>query len=265
MEETPQEKPAPSPRWVPLAALDRRVLGVLMEKAKTVPESYPMSLNGIVTGCNQKSNRHPLMEIEPDDVEESLDRLRQLKAVGMVEGHGRVTKYRHYFYDWLGVDKVEAAVMTELLLRGTQTEGDLRSRAARMEPIPDLTTLRPVLASLKTKGLVISVTPEGRGHVVTHALFTPNELARIKSEHGGAAAIPAAVPGPDAAPAPARPASPGGPLPAPVSSEEVEDLRRQLEELRGQVAQLRGELDLLSTAHQQTHTDLHRLRDQLGA
>ena len=69
------------------------------------------------------------MQLEPDEVEESLDRLRELGAVGLVEGYGRVEKYRHYLYEWLGVDKVELAVMTELLLRGDQTVGELRGRA----------------------------------------------------------------------------------------------------------------------------------------
>ena len=70
--------PSPSPpRWQPMGAIDRRVLGVLAEKAKTTPDIYPMSLNAICTGCNQKNNRWPLMQLEPDQVEESLDRLRE--------------------------------------------------------------------------------------------------------------------------------------------------------------------------------------------
>ncbi len=133
MDQTPTASPTVSPpappqrRWRPLESIDRRVVGVLAEKAKTTPDIYPMSLNAIRTGCNQKSNRHPLMELEPEEVEESLDRLREIGAVGLVEGYGRVQKYRHYLYDWLGVDKVELAVMTELLLRGEQTVGELRA------------------------------------------------------------------------------------------------------------------------------------------
>jgi uncharacterized protein YceH (UPF0502 family) len=156
----PNDSSKPQSRWQPLSAIDRRVLGVLAEKAKTTPDAYPMSINGICTGANQKNNRFPLMQLEPDDVEESLERLRGLGAVAVIQGSGRVSKYRHFLYDWLGVDKVELAVMAELLLRGTQTEGELRGRAARMEPIADLAALRPVLESLKTKGLVIPLTPE---------------------------------------------------------------------------------------------------------
>ena len=152
--------PVSQRRWQPLGVIDRRVVGVLAEKAKTTPDIYPMSLNAICTGCNQKSNRTPLMQLEAGDVEESLDRLRALGAVGLVEGYGRVAKYRHYLYEWLGVDKVELAVMTELLLRGPQTEGELRGRAARMEPIADLGALRPVITALKARGLVLPLTPE---------------------------------------------------------------------------------------------------------
>ena len=121
--------PPQTAKWRPLAAIDRRVLGVLVEKAKTTPDQYPITLNGLCSGCNQKSNRFPQMEVKPEDVEDSLERLR-LGAVTEIQGSGRVAKYRHLAYEWLGVEKLELAVMTELLLRGTQTEGDLRGRGA---------------------------------------------------------------------------------------------------------------------------------------
>ena len=261
------EAQAPEPRWRPLSAVDRRVAGVLVEKAKTTPNAYPMSLSAIATACNQKSNRSPVMTLEPDDVEESLERLRKLGAVGLIEGYGRVQKYRHYLYDWLGVDKVEIAVMAELLLRGAQTVGELRGRAARMETIRDLGELEPVLASLKSKGLVVPLTPEGRGHVVTHALYPADELASVKSQFG--------APGPGAATAPRRAAgSPPAPAAPPVSPaaapaqdvrlELAESLRRELHELRSQVAELRSELRDLATVVERSEDELRRLRDDLG-
>ena len=246
--------PAPSQhRWQPLGAIDRRVAGVLAEKAKTTPDVYPMSLNAIVTGCNQKSNRWPLVQFEPSEVEESLDRLRELGAVGLVEGYGRVQKYRHYLYEWLGVDKVEIAVMTELLLRGDQTVGELRARAARMEPIADLAALQPVLDSLKAKGLVIAITPEGRGHVVAHALYKPRELEAIRAKYqgegkGDSRPAPAAT-------CPAASDSDGGALAA---------LRRDLAELRSQVAQLRSDLDEVRGAHQLIADEVRALKEALG-
>ena len=181
--ETTVPTTAPAPRWRPLNSIDRRVLGVLGEKAKTTPDTYPMSLNGVVAACNQKSNRSPLMQLEPDQVEESLDRLRQFGAVALVEGSGRVQKYRHYLYEWLGVSKVELSVIIELLLRGPQTEGELRGRVSRMDPIDDLNALRELLTSLRTKGLVIPLTPEGRGQVFTHALFPQRDLDQQKAQH----------------------------------------------------------------------------------
>jgi len=258
------------PRWRPLPAIDRRVLGVLVEKAKTTPDAYPMSGNALRSGCNQKNNRYPLMELELEDIEESLVRLRAVGAVAEVQGGSRVARFRHYMYEWLGVDKIELAVMAELLLRGAQTEGELRGRAARMEPISDVAALRPVLASLKQKGLVISLTPEGRGHMLTHALYEPQELEKVRREASAAAptreapdederarpAAPRPVPAvttsrpmtpvagsfsPGACP-PASSASPGG-SGAPASQRSIDELRRDLEKLRGEVATLRKDLE----------------------
>ena len=124
-------------KWEPLGTHHRRVLGTLIEKAKTT-DAYPMSLNALTNGCNQKSNRDPQMNLEPHRVEEVLEDLRNRGAVAEVQGDSRVAKYRHYAYDWLGVDKFEIAVMAELLLRGAQTLGELRGRAARMEGIADI-------------------------------------------------------------------------------------------------------------------------------
>ena len=107
-------------KWKPLTPPQRRVLGVLAEKAKTTPEQYPLTLNGLTTGCNQKNNRDPVTNLSTDQVEQALEELRELGAVLEVQGSGRVAKYKHCLYDWLGVDKVELAVMAELLLRGEQ-------------------------------------------------------------------------------------------------------------------------------------------------
>jgi len=171
------------PQWRPIGPVERRVLGVLIEKAKTTPDYYPMTLAGICTGCNQKSCRWPIMQLEPEDVEEALERLRELGAVGYVHGSGRAVKFRHYAYEWFGVNKVELAVLAELLLRGPQTEGQLRAHVSRMEPMTDLSQLRAVLAALRDKGLVVSLTPESRGHVVSHTLYLPKEMERLRQEY----------------------------------------------------------------------------------
>ena len=97
------QEPETAQKWQPLDAMQRRVLGVLVEKAKTTPDSYPLTVNAIKTGCNQKSNRNPQMDLAADDIMATLDELRELRAVSEVQGDGRSDLYRHGAYDWLGV------------------------------------------------------------------------------------------------------------------------------------------------------------------
>ncbi len=171
-----------TPAWKPIPSKQRRVLGVLMEKAKTTPDVYPLSIASIVSGANQKSNRYPLMNLTPEQVEDELSALRQLGAAAEVQGSGRVPRYRHYGYDWMGVKGTEAAVMTELLLRGHQTLGELRSRASRFESIADLGTLQNIVRSLMDRNLIIALTPPGRGQIISHNLYTHDELKALKSK-----------------------------------------------------------------------------------
>ncbi|MEZ6093974.1 MAG: DUF480 domain-containing protein [Pirellulaceae bacterium] len=170
------------PEWEALNRFERRVAGVLIEKSKTTPDVYPMSLNAITNACNQKSNRSPLMNLTQDEVQDTLDRLREKGAVVEVHGDGRVARFRHQMYDWLAVDKPELAVMCELLLRGQQTLGDLRARVSRMEPLKTQDELRPIVQSLLVKKLMIELTPPGRGQVVTHNLYQPEELAKVERQ-----------------------------------------------------------------------------------
>lgn len=271
MTDPASESATPAPRWGPLNSIDRRVLGVLGEKAKTTPDTYPMSLNGVVAGCNQKSNRSPVMQLEPDQVEESLDRLRQFGAVALVEGSGRVQKYRHYLYEWLGVSKVELSVMIELLLRGPQTEGELRGRVSRMDPIDDLNALRELLTSLRAKGLVIPLTPEGRGQVFTHALFPQRNLEHQTTQYSQRSVVSTAVddegqfePHP---PTPSRPpAGPIAPRSAPPASNsgDAEALRQTVEELRSQVKQQQQEIDDLTAGLHRVEDEVQDLKRALG-
>ncbi len=267
------EKETDTPRWQPLSAVDRRVMGVLVEKAKTTPDNYPLSLNAVCTACNQKSNRRPVMNLDPADVEESLERLRKLGAVGFVSGYGRVEKYRHYGYEWFGVDKVELAIVAELLLRGPQTMGELRAHVARMEPVRNLEELQPIVASLKSKGLVIPLTPEGRGHVVTHALYPPAEMERVRAQYatGGTSAPPAETPEPlrpTVAPSPAaRPIAPPDAEGAPAATtlhSSARTMENELAALHGEVSRLRTEVERLSSLVEQVRNELARLRADLG-
>lgn len=163
-----------------LSPNQRRVLGVLVEKAKTTPDAYPLSLNALVTGCNQKSNRDPLMELDEADLEETLASLGKDRLVLQVTGT-RVDRWRHNLYESWKVDKVELAVLAELLLRGPQTEGELRGRASRMEPIADLAALRAVLQKMAQRQLIVYLTAEGRrGTVLSHGFHSPEELEQWK-------------------------------------------------------------------------------------
>lgn len=169
-----------SGQWQPLTSYQRRVLGVLIEKSKTTPDVYPMSINGVKTGCNQKSNRSPKMDLQEEQVENVLHELRKLGCVIEVHSGGRVPKYKHQAYDWLAVQKAELGVLAELLLRGEQTVGELRARAARMEnEIQGLDDLAPILANLLEKDLIIELTPPGRGQIVTHNLYSQTEKERL--------------------------------------------------------------------------------------
>jgi uncharacterized protein YceH (UPF0502 family) len=180
-----EPEPPPPPVWEPLSPLERRVLGVLIEKQKTGGgDAYPMTINALVTGCNQKSNRDPVMSLDDDEVEETLLELNRKVLVNRVQG-GRVEKWRHLLYDLWKVSKVEMAILAELLLRGPQTEGDLRGRASRMDPIEDLDVLRGLLRDLGRRNFVQYLTPGGRGAVVTHGFHTPEELAAERAKHGG--------------------------------------------------------------------------------
>ena len=176
-----------APRWKALDARQRRVLGVLVEKAKTTPAAYPMTVNALVTGCNQKNNRDPLTQYDDIDVEKALDELRQLGVVSEIDWMGRVSKYKHHAYEWFGVSRVELAVMAELLLRGAQQLGELRARAARMEDIADLAALKPIVDGLVERKLMIELTPSGRGQVVSHNLYLPQELDEVRRQAGGRA------------------------------------------------------------------------------
>lgn len=260
----------PAPRWRPLNSIDRRVLGVLGEKAKTTPDTYPMSLNGVVAGCNQKSNRSPVMQLEADQVEESLDRLRQFGAVALVEGAGRVQKYRHYLYEWLGVGKIELSVMIELLLRGPQTEGELRGRVSRMDPIDDLNALRELLNALKAKGLILPLTPEGRGQVFTHALFPQRDLDHQKTQHSNPTGTSSTVDDETRAEPlpPATPRPPSLPAACPEAMDHhagnLELLAQTVEELRSQVKRQQQEIDDLSTGLRRVEDEFQDLKRSLG-
>lgn len=125
-----------------------RVLGCLIEKEMTTPEYYPLSLNALTSACNQKSNREPVMVLGEEDVVRALDSLRFKQFVVISADGGRVPKYRHLLSEKLQLVPPELAVLCELLVRGPQTVGELRSRCERMHPFGEAAEIEGVLGEL---------------------------------------------------------------------------------------------------------------------
>jgi uncharacterized protein YceH (UPF0502 family) len=232
---------AETPAWPVLTLHEKRVLGVLVEKAKTTPDVYPLSINALVTGCNQKSNRDPVLDLSDLEVEDVLAGL-QKKGLAIKITGGRVIRWRHGLYEAWRVDKVELAVLAELLLRGPQTEGELRGRASRMEPIDDLDALRGVLKRLAERRLVVYLTPEGRrGSIATHGFHAPQELDRLRVQHKEEAERAESAPAHDAAAAGSV-----APRPAPAALTALEtrlnDTQAEMAALRATVADLQAKV-----------------------
>lgn len=260
--------------WPVLSLDERRVLGVLVEKAKTTPEAYPLSLNALITGCNQKSNRDPLLNLDEDDVLEALNRCRAKGLACKVPG-SRVDRWRHLLYEQWHVNKIDLAILAELLLRGPQTEGELRSRASRMEPFDDLDALKSSLRPLVERNLVVYLTAEDRrGAMLSHGFHSKDELERLMRHAASSVAAQAATPHP----AHAAPAAVSPPPPPPRADDRiprleatVDSLRQELAAVRGQaqaaadrVAALEKEVVELRSTLRATHDEIRGLRQALG-
>lgn len=219
----------------PLTPMERRLLGVLVEKALTASISEPLTLNGVVVGSNQKSNRDPLTSYEEPEVDEALTSLKRKGLVFMQTG-GRTDRWRHNLYDAWKLSKPEVALLAELLLRGPQTAAEARSRAARMEAI-DSEQYPEMLRSMVERGMVLWVTPEARrGAVLTHGFHSPNELHVIRQRHAGADIGPLhevePTPRPQVLPV----------VEAPKPDSRLDEAMAQIAELREAVAQLKAQV-----------------------
>ncbi len=133
-----------------LSQLETRVLGVLVEKEITVPDSYPLTLNSLVNGCNQKSSRDPVMNVTEAQVKEALDELRRRTLI-MESSGGRAWRYAHNVPKGLGLSSSETALIAALWLRGAQTSGELRINAERFYRFADLSSVEAYLEDMATK------------------------------------------------------------------------------------------------------------------
>jgi uncharacterized protein len=219
---------------VTLTANESRVLGTLIEKAQTVPAQYPITLNSLVLGCNQKNNREPVTNLSEDDVLDALDSLRNKKLAAEVMLSGsRVSKYRHLAREALGVSTPQLVILAELLLRGPQSTGELRGRASRMHALDSLEAVQEILNTMMEPGenkppLVRSVPPAPGTRATRFIQLLSPDLhpldtapAAAPAHHGRESS--GAGHGRDDAALMAR----------------IEDLEREMESLRGEIRELR--------------------------
>lgn len=207
---------------ITLSPIEARVLGVLVEKQHTVPDSYPLSLNAIVTGCNQKSSRDPVMEVSETQAQEALDGLRGRSLV--IESSGsRVPRYEHNMERVLQIPSPSAALLAVLMLRGPQTAGELRINCDRLHKFADISAVDAFLQELaaRTAGALVVELPRQPGS-------RENRWAQLLC--GALAAAPHAAT-PSAAAAPRESAQTG--------------LRERIDALEARVASLEAALEAL--------------------
>lgn len=147
-----------------LSLLETRILGVLVEKQHTVPDTYPLTLNALVIGCNQKSSRDPVIEASPRDVQDAVDRLKHLSFVSEVGG-GRVMRYKHHVEKVLQVPMPSAALLAIMMLRGPQTVGELRINSERLHRFADISSVESFLVELteRSSGGLVTELPRQPG------------------------------------------------------------------------------------------------------
>jgi uncharacterized protein YceH (UPF0502 family) len=200
-----------------LSLLETRVLGVLVEKQHTVPDTYPLTLNALVAGCNQKTARDPVIEATEAEVQAAIDRLKSLSLV-MESSGGRVMRYAQNAGKGLGLPPQSVALLAVLFLRGPQTAGELRINSERLHRFGDILSVEAFLNELAEKPFVreLAKQPGARETRWAHLL-------------SGEPAIPAAT---------TATASPG----TSVGVGELAALRAELDAVRGEVEALRGEV-----------------------
>jgi uncharacterized protein YceH (UPF0502 family) len=222
---------------VKLSPEQQRVIGVLLEKEVTTPEQYPLSLNGLTMGCNQKSSREPVMNLSESDVQDVLDALREKKLSYQQSGStSRVVKYRHRFcnteFSDLQFTVQQKAIMCLLLLRGPQTPGELRTRSNRLAEFANVDDVEHALEQMKDLGgeqLVMQLPrePGKRDSRYTHML---GDLEQYQSD---ASSLDIASPH-------AKPYNNAS------ENERISALEQQVQELREQVVELRELVEILS-------------------
>jgi hypothetical protein len=209
-------------------AVEIRVVGCLVEKQRTTPDAYPLSLNALRLACNQATNRDPVVDYDEATVSEALRRLAQRSWTRLASGPGsRARKYRHLLPEALGVDEEELALLAVLMLRGAQTPGELKQRSERLFSFPSLAAVQEILERLLAREMI-----------VRHPRRPGQKEDRYEQILAGAAGTEG-----HAAPTPAAAPAPGEQAPAPAASEE-----ERLDRIEGELGELRAELARLREA-----------------
>jgi uncharacterized protein len=206
---------------VDLDAAEVRVLGCLLEKQRTTPDAYPLSLNSLRLACNQATNRDPVVDYDEDTIREALHRLGRRRFTRLASGHGsRASKYRHLLDEALGVGPAEQALLAVLMLRGPQTPGELKQRTERLHPFAGLDELQDVLDRLIERDLAVRLARRPGQKEERYAHLLSDEVEEEEA--------PAAAPAPVAAP--------------PPREDRLDRLEREVAALRAELAALRSDL-----------------------
>ncbi|HEX3892241.1 MAG TPA: DUF480 domain-containing protein [Terracidiphilus sp.] len=195
----------PSPEPIALTSSQARVLGSLVEKEITTPDYYPLSLNALMNACNQRSNREPVMDLNEDEVRNALGGLQDQRLAGPARGaDGRVTKYEHWLGEAFNLSRAETSLLCLLLLRGSQTPGELRGRSERMHRFEEIADVLGGLQKLmEREPALVAVLPRLPGtkesrytHLLSDRADAPSaddraaELARpVEVEPGNSTAL----------------------------------------------------------------------------
>ena len=207
---------------------EARVLATLMEKARTVPDSYPLSLNALILGCNQKSSRDPVMEINDMQAQEAIEALKSQSLV-FEASSSRVPRFEHNFQRGFGVSEPQAVLLGLLMLRGPQTPGELRLGSERWYKFADIASVEDALAELKARG-------EDSGAVMVVQLARAAGMREQRWAHLLCGDAPVAYRAADAA------VESGGASTEPISLGQSERLQQRIDSLESQVGQLQSQL-----------------------
>ena len=226
---------------IQLTQLQARVIGVLLEKEVTTPDQYPLSLNALTLGCNQKSNREPVMNLNESEVQNILDELKEKKLTFESTGSGsRVIKYKHRFcnteFSDLKFSRQQLAIICVMLLRGPQPPGELRTRTNRLAEFENVTEVEAVLHKLQDlndEQLVLKLEREPGKRESRYAhLFCGQDFATLASSESNQRIL--------------TPASDHTSLSDKTQQERIAKLENQVAELVEQMAELKELVDLLS-------------------